>query len=422
MSELSYSKKLIQFIKQFHIKSTKLSASSKIMISEIITTMEKATSTASSTFSDKGIILDLYFDKSFDFPKGESYDYITPEIMEDFENTSKIGKHYSFSIGIRTFNIYIIKPCENDNDDNKKKMYHLIDKMIHKIYVWLFVCNHYANSECSPIINIYIYLTNSIKMLPSFHNSLHTSYQLEIDRHNANTAFTLACPHSKNEIYIYRFEEWFKVLIHESFHCFGLDFARMSQEMVHKKMFSIFPINYDLRFYETYCEMWAEIINIIFISVNSYSSNETKINMNKLIKTIENHLYLEQMFSLFQCAKVLNFYGLTYRDILQKSNKIHYKEKTSVFSYYILKSIVMFYYNDFIEWCYIHNNKSLEFTKTQNNINQFFEFIKTRYNSDEYINSISIFENWFSNQNQNENNSRRHNTFILNTLRMSISE
>lgn len=412
MSELSDSKKLIQFIKQFHIKSTKLSTGSKIMISEIITTMKKAT----STFSYKSTILDLYFDKSFDFPKGESYDYITPEIMEDFENISKIGKHYSFSIGIRTFNIYIIKPCDNDNDDNKKKMYHLIDKMIHKIYVWLFVCNHYANSECSPIINIYIYLTNHKKILPSFHNSLHGSYQLEIDRHNANTAFTLACPHSKNEIYIYRFEEWFKVLIHESFHCFGLDFARMSQEMVHKKMFSIFPINYDLRFYETYCEMWAEIINIIFISVNSYSSNETKINMNKLIKTIENHLYLEQMFSLFQCAKVLNFYGLTYRDILQKSNKIQYKEKTSVFSYYILKSIVMFYYNDFIEWCYIHNNKSLEFTKTQNNINQFFEFIKTRYNSDEYINSISIFENWFSNQNQN------NNTFILNTLRMSISE
>jgi hypothetical protein len=417
MSQLSDSKKVIQFIKQFHIKSTKISSGSKTIISEIINTMEKATSTA--TFSYKSTILDLSFDKSFDFPKGESYDYITPEIMKDFENTSKIGKHYSFSIGIRTFNIYIIKPYENDNDNennNEQKMYHTFDKMIHKIYVWLFVCNHYANSQCSPIITIYIYLTNHKKMLPSLvHNS--------IDRHNANTAFTLACPHSKNEIYIYRFEEWFKVLIHESFHSFGLDFARMPEEIVNKKMFSIFPIKCDLRFYETYCEMWAEIINIIFISVNSYSSNETKINMNELIKNIENHLYFERMFSLFQCAKVLNFYGLTYRDILQKSNKIHYKEKTPVFSYYILKSIVMFYYNDFIEWCYIHNNKSLEFTKTQNNINQFFEFIKTRYNSDEYINSILIFENWISNEKEKEKESRRRdNTFILNTLRMSISE
>ena len=406
MSELSDSTKLIQFIKQFHIKSTKLSANSKIIISDIINIMEKATSSTSSSY--KSNILDL----SKDFPKGESYDYITPEIMKDFENTSKIGKHYSFSIGIRTFNIYIIKPYNNDND---KKIYNLFDKMIHKIYVWLFVCNHYTNSQCSPIINIYIYLTNHKKVLPSLHT--HTSYQLEIDRHNANTAFTLACPHSKNEIYIYRFEEWFKVLIHESFHSFGLDFARMPEEIVNKKMFSIFPIKCDLRFYETYCEMWAEIINIIFISVNSYSSNETKINMNKLIKNIENHLYFEQMFSLFQCVKVLDFYGLTYRNILQKSNKIQYKEKTPVFSYYILKSIVMFYYNDFIEWCYIYNNKSLEFTKTQNNINQFFEFIKTRYNSDEYINSILIFENWLSTQN-NEN----QKSFILNSLRMSVFE
>jgi hypothetical protein len=405
MSELSDSTKLIQFIKKFHIKSTILSPTSKIMISDIINIMENAIS--SSTFSYKSNILKLLMD----FPKGESYDYITPEIMKDFENTSKIGKHYSFSIGIRTFNIYIIKPYDND-----KKIYNLFDKMIHKIYVWLFVCNHYANSQCSPIINIYIYLTNHKKVLPS----LHTSYQLEIDRHNANTAFTLACPHSKNEIYIYRFEEWFKVLIHESFHCFGLDFARMPEEIVNKKMFSIFPIKCDLRFYETYCEVWAEIINVIFISVNSYSSNETKINMNELIKIIENHLYFERMFSLFQCVKVLDFYGLTYINILHKSNKIQYKEKTPVFSYYILKSIVMFYYNDFIEWCYIHNNKSLEFTKTQNNINQFFEFIKARYNSHEYMFSISIFENWFSNKNQN--NSYRQNTLILNTLRMSVFE
>ena len=195
MSELSDSKKLIQFIKQFHIKSTKLSTGSKTFISEIITTMEKATATA--TFSDKGNVLDL----SNDFPKGESYHYITPEIMKEFENIPKIGKHYYFSIGIRKFNIYIIKPVDNDNDNVNKKMYHLFDKMIHKIYVWLFVCNHYANSECSPIINIYIYLTNHKKVLP--HKKTFGSEI--IDRHNANTAFTLACPLSKNEIYIYRF-------------------------------------------------------------------------------------------------------------------------------------------------------------------------------------------------------------------------
>lgn len=400
---MSDSKKLTYFVKQFHVNPTKLSASSKIMISEIITTMEKAVSTSTSFY--KSNILDL----SKDFPKGESYDYITPEIMEDFENTSKIGKQYTFSIGMRTFNIYIIKPDMNVLN-NSNKTCKLFDKMMCKIYVWLFVCNHYANNACSPNITIYIYLTNHKKILPE-------KTACQIDKHNANTAFTLACPSHKNEIYVYRFEEWFKVLIHESFHCFGLDFARMPQEIVNKKMFSIFPVKCDLRFYETYCETWAEIINVIFISVNSYSCNEIKINMNKLINNIENHLHNEQLFSLFQCAKVLHFHGLTYRDILQKSNKIQYKEKTAIFSYYILKSIVMFYCDDFMEWCYIHNDKSLEFAKTQNNVNQFFEFIKSRCTSHEYMFSVSIFENWFSNQKENNEKS-----FILNTLRMSISE
>lgn len=409
---MSDSTKLIHFIKQFHVKhiSTKLSATSKMMISEIISIMKKAVKYWHSSIPLMGPSIKTH--SMNHIIKGESYDYITREVMEEFENMPKIGKHCSFLIGSRTFNIYIINPHEKSNDNNNNDN-ELFIKMMHKIYVWLFVCNHYADSSCSPIISIYIYLTNHNKILPL------PSNPSIIDKANANTGFTMACPHSKNEIYVYRLEEWFKVLIHESFHCFGLDFARMPQEIVNNKMFSIFHIKCDLRFYETYCEMWAEIINVIFISVNSYSSCETKINMNKLMKNIENRLHAEQMFSLFQCAKVLHFNGLTYSELLQHSEKMQYKEKTSMFSYYILKSIVMFYCNDFIEWCYVHNNKSLEFVKTQNNINQFFEFIKSKYNSDEYMNSISVFENWFQNKNQKENNKK---SFILNTLRMSISQ
>lgn len=419
---MSDSKKLMQFMKQFHMKhiSTKLSDNSKMMISEIISVMENAVKSWHSSIPLMDPLMNHPSTKTRSMNhlmKGESYDDITNEVMEEFENTPKIEKHCSFSIGSRTFNIHIIKPDEkSDNDDE------LFMKMIHKMYVWLFVCNHHADSSCSPIVSIHIYLTNHEKMLPPPRpprdDVINTSI---IDESNANTGFTMACPHSKNEIYVYRLEEWFKVLIHESFHCFGLDFAKMPQEIVNDKMFSIFHIKCDLRFYETYCEMWAEIINVIFMSVNSYSSCETKINMNKLMKNIENRLHAEQMFSLFQCAKVLHFNGLTYGELLQQSDKIQYKERTSMFSYYILKSIVMFYCDDFIEWCYIHNNKSLEFVKTQNNMNQFFEFIEARYNSDEYMNSISVFENWFSNQKEKESR-RRDNTFMLNTLRMSISE
>jgi hypothetical protein len=259
-------------------------------------------------------------------------------------------------------------------------------------------------------------MTNHKKLLPEIHGEPLKSI-------HANTAFTYACPITSNEINIFRNEEWFKVLVHESFHCFGLDFANMNEQETDKNMFSLFPINCDLRFYETYTEIWAEIINVIFISVNTYSCNESKINIDKLSKTIENHLYNEQIFSMFQCAKVLNHIGLKYRELYENSeyakikrNEI-YKEETHIFSYYILKSIIMFYYNDFIEWCKKHNENYIHFTKTQENINSLFYFIKSKYNSDEYLRTIENFENWFS-----KNKNKHGKTNELKTMRMTISE
>jgi hypothetical protein len=405
---MSDSKKLLLFIKKFNIPMfSKLSEPSKKMISNIVNKMEEA---AKSWSEYKDNILDL----SHDFPKGNSYDHIVMEIKEEFENQTKIGKQFLFSIGSRNFNIYIIKPIVGSQ--NTRAIYKMFDKMIYKIYIWLFICNHYSNPACSPDIAIYIYMTNHKKMLPEINNKL-------LDGVHANTAFTFACPTASNEIYIFRNEEWFKVFIHESFHCFGLDFSTLSEaeKETEKKMFSIFPVKCNLRLYETYTETWAEIINTIFISVNTYSCNENKINMNKLSKTIENHLYNEQMFSLFQCSKVLHYLNIKYRELYEKKDHAQetYREKTHIFSYYILKSIVIFYYNDFIEWCIIHNNNSIQFTQTQENINQFFEFIKSKYNSDDYLRTIEIFENWFwFSKERNQYNKK----WELKTMRMSISE
>jgi hypothetical protein len=258
-------------------------------------------------------------------------------------------------------------------------------------------------------------MTNHKKRLPEIDNK-------PLDEIHANTAFTFACPLNANEIYVFRNEEWFKVLIHESFHCFGLDFAKLPEEEVEKKMFSIFPVECDLRFYESYTEIWAEIINVIFVSVNSYPCRESKIDIHRLSKIIENHLYNEQIFSLFQCSKVLHHLGLKYRELYETTDHAvllrheRYRENTHVFSYYILKCILMFHYNDFIEWCIKNNNSSIQFTKTQENINKLFEFIKEKYNSVEYLRTIEIFENWFSKE------GNKTAQMEMETMRMSISE
>jgi hypothetical protein len=406
---MSDSKKLLNFIKKYNIsRFSHLSPGSKKMISNIVHIIEQAVKQC-----NKNTWTDSILDVSSDFPKGENYDHVIKEIKQEFENQPKIGKQYSFTISSRKFQIYLIKPLVGSQPSNS--IYKMLDKMIYRIYIWLFVCNHFASPMCSPDISVYLYMTNHKKILPEIDHK-------PLDEIHANTAFTFACPLTSNEIYVFRYEEWFKVLIHESFHCFGLDFATLPEEEAEKNMFSIFPIACNLRFYETYTEIWAEIINVIFISVNSYPCNEQTIDIHRLSKIIENHLYNEQIFSLFQCSKVLHHLGLKYRDLYETTEQAkrmrheRYRENTHVFSYYILKCIIMFHYNDFIEWCIRNNNSSIQFTKTQENIHRLFEFVKSKYNSSEYLRTIEIFENWLSKK-ENQNGKME-----VETMRMSISE
>jgi hypothetical protein len=269
------------------------------------------------------------------------------------------------------------------------------------MYIWLFVICAFIgiDSECSPQLTIYWYLTSQTKKMP-------TNSGEDIDEINANTGFTMACPSVANSIYIYRREEWFKVFIHETIHSFGVDFARMPEEEVNNAIFQMFGIQCDLRLYEAYTETWAEIIHAIFIC------------MTPPQEVVEVTLNNERMFSLFQKTKVLDHHRLKYRELCKANNSGErrtkkYSEKTPVFSYYVLKSILMFHYNDFIEWC-AENNGSIVFQKTERNVRKFIEFIRDHRQSPKYIESIEHYQNWFS---QNRHKEHIH----MNTLRMSVS-
>jgi hypothetical protein len=262
-------------------------------------------------------------------------------------------------------------------------------------------------------------LTDLKKVLPNNTNI--------IKQENANTAFTTSCK-KHTEINLFRKEEWFKVLIHESFHCTGLDFSELEHSVSNKKVLTIFPVNSDVRLFETYCEMWAEILNVMFISYNKTNTIENlNEDINKLIVKMEKLLYYERLFSLFQCAKVLHFFGIKYNNLYEKDltsmklRAMKYKEDTNVLSYYIIKSIYMFYVNDFIEWCVENNNYngivSLNFNKNDETINSYIEFIKEHFLNSCYISSLAIFEEWFKNINE-----KSVSYEIYNTLRMCVHE
>ena len=132
---------------------------------------------------------------------------------------------------------------------------------------------------------------------------------------------------------------------------------------------------------------------------------------------IDFFIEFERFFSLFQMVKILDYMGLSYKNIIESKDivlKNLYKEKTSVFSYYILKSILLYNYNDFIKWCENNNKNTLNFKKTYLNLNNLMDFIQKKYKNKEFLNDLKKMENIVK--------KNKTNKFLYETLRMTIIE
>ncbi len=261
-----------------------------------------------------------------------------------------------------------------------------LDSHIKKINTWLHVASKYAEARCSQQVIAHIYLTPIRKLLPK-------SREQDIKEEHANTAFTTSCM-PNTEIVLFREEEWFKVFVHESFHNLGLDFSEYYHETNGRKLLqTLFPIKSEFRLFEVYCEMWAELINLLVL--------EPEYN----IKKIENAIQCERKFSLFQAAKILDFYGHNYEDLFGANE---YKENTEVFCYYILKSLLMYNCNTFLEFC----RNGLLF-KANATVEAFInKLIVPHYKDSAYIESIDDTQKYFD---------VPRKSFIGTTMRMSIA-
>ena len=339
---------------------------------------------------------------------GSAYTYIPQEIRTKLESSNKVGYSVQLHIGERKINVKIVFPISNQSPTNYEKE---SGQMIHKIYLWLFIADKYACKKCSKEMDIFLFMTDDLKILPDHGHS--------IDKIHANTAFTTPCSHS-TDIHLFRREEWFKVLIHETFHNLGLDFSTMDQSRVEPHILTLFPLNIpDIRIYESYCETWAELLNIMF---TAYWSTKNKRDVDAILDKMEKYLDLEQVFSMFQSTKVLHHYQLTYDDIYQ--NREHsanlgkvgqYNENTNAFSYFILKPILLFHLNEFIQWTLDNNDSikchgTMDFKKTQANIMQYAGLIKDLYDSPEYVQNMAKMDQLY----------RKNQGSDFRTLRMSI--
>jgi len=314
-----------------------------------------------------GIATKIENSKQLNLPSTHSNDYFPQQIRKHIELNTINQVIYSCKINNRK----ILLTFFTFNDETDFSIY---NKYAEKVFMLIYLLTNYSSNECSKSLNIYIYLTDFKRKLPDNNYSILESY-------NANGGFTTTC-NINSEIVVYRKEEWFKVLIHESFHNLGLDFSDMNVREFHSNIKKIFPIDSKFNLYESYCEFWARILNSAFCSYNIINKN---VDKNIFNQCIELFIQLECLFSLFQCNKILNFLGLSYKNLYEtdKASMVArenmYKENTNIFAYYIVTAFLLDNHINVIDWCNKNNSSLFKFNKTQMNLNSFYELIENSY-------------------------------------------
>ena len=364
----------------------------------------------------------------------------TKEVQNHIDVNMKLILKYSFEMFNRKINIYFIiekNDLHNSLDNNKYEKY---DKYTDCILLWTYILNKYSSIDCSKDWNIYLYFTSLEKQLPNKNIHLHDNI---LNYNHINTGFTTTCPQI-SEIVIFRKEEWFKVFIHESFHNFALDFSDMNLYEVNEYILSIFPIKTDVNLFEAYTEFWAEIINISFCS---YFYLKPGDGVESFLSNADLLIQYERIYSFFQLNKVLNYMGLTYKNLYSndKTSEVLretlYKENTNIFAYYVIKCILMNNYNGFLSWCYEHNGYEniIQFTKTNKNLYDFCYFIKKNYKTKIFEDNVNCMEKYmlkwqkiFYTISRGEKSGKSGNTktypeimniyYLLNNMKMSICE
>ena len=338
-----------------------------------------------------------------------SSSYVPEEIYKCINEESIAMIEYNVKLGDNKLNIYFLLFKESDLLN-----IHKYDKRIKFIIMWFYVAFAYAKKSYGKKINLFLYLTSKNKTIP-------TNKLAILDTVNCNTAVTTACE-KNGDILIFREEEWFKVLIHETFHLLCLDFANMPNYILsefNKKIRGIMPVRSDYNLYEAYSEFWATIWNCAFCSYNIIDVK----NFTNFASYMDYCIQIEIIFSIFQMNKVLRFMGLSYSQLYIKDETANtiarrylYREKTNVLAYYIVKTILLFYHVDFLNWCDRNNGLSMvQFRNTRLNLMEFARFIEQKYKSQKFLEMTSEINKLFGNISTEKKE-------LLKTMRMTACE
>jgi len=351
------------------------------------------------------------YGNNFFLPKTYSSYSFPTSILNTIKKVCKKTVTYSFSINTRQFSV-----CFFINNDEKYNS--LLDEYIKLVYNWLSYLSFHIKNSCTNSLKLYFYLID----LPK----ISTEEKTLLSTDDVNSGYTIRCQ-KNGEIVVFRKEEWFKVFIHETIHQFGLEFSHLNTHTLNKRLEKIFGFPLDYCVFESYCEVWARIINSVYISLFCFHSNTFVSFLTHFNYIINN----EMKFSLIQTNKILKNSNIYPSDLFNLSKNIEYKEDTKVFSYYVITSILLFHYNDFLSWCKNHNsNHILEFKATIANEKEFGNLIEKSTNDHTLFLCINdywhfIYSNGTRRNIKNNKKTRRIHPYKINktfakSLRMTL--
>jgi hypothetical protein len=195
-----------------------------------------------------------------------------------------------------------------------------------------------------------------------------------------NTGYSV---HTENKVVLFRKEEIIKVFIHECFHIFCLDFSDVDG-INYRDMFTpLFHVPSDYLIFESLCEFWARTINLALISYYT----KPNISFKEFEKLMTININAERIYSLCKMKEFLSKFELTYDDIIHGTIK-EYKEDTNGFCYYVLSAVLLYYYEQTMNWFINNNDTLLQFKKKNEHIYLFFHYIKLMYKQPQLLKEI----------------------------------
>lgn len=294
------------------------------------------------------------------------------------EIRKKLNFCYNVSMTIKSKS-FLIKIYTNISEKINIQAY------IKQIKLLLCLCLSYVKDETPMTYNITIYNTTLKK-------GLYHGFKNMIEPKHINSGYYFFDPTmNQGNVVIYRKEEWFKVLIHELFHNFNLDFS--TSRICYKSMFSdVFFVKSEMLLNEAFVEFWARTINCALVAYK----NINQITLEQFTSVFNLNINIETIFALHQAIHLLEIFGLNYEQIINKKNakstELLYRENTNAFVYYVVTPIFMYNFDSTVQWFTNNEFNMLKYNKDEREVMIFNYYLKSLISKKSLLSIISDIE------------------------------